>query len=151
MKDSCDILEKAAHRSGMTVPEGFFDDFAKRMTDSLPDIPANAAEPPRSRWMQLRPYVYMAAMFAGIWCMMKMFGMLSSSADLTNIENHPNVIAACNNDAFVNDHIYPNVDQYDLINDIYSENVDLSVIFDEEGNFIDETQISTADNAVEVN
>ena len=31
-----DILTKAARNDGMTVPDGYFDDFAARMAASLP-------------------------------------------------------------------------------------------------------------------
>ncbi len=39
MKKNSDILIKAARRDGMTVPEGFFEDFAAKMSASLPVRP----------------------------------------------------------------------------------------------------------------
>ena len=33
-----DILTKAARNDGMTVPDGYFDDFAARMAASLPEM-----------------------------------------------------------------------------------------------------------------
>jgi hypothetical protein len=73
MKEDKDILSRINRRDGMTVPDGWFDDFASRMADSLPERPAleNASPAPVSRtiWERIRPYVYMAAMFAGVWCM----------------------------------------------------------------------------------
>ncbi len=62
------ILERVSRHDGMTVPEGYFADFAARMEAAIPE--RRVAEPPvvRSTWQKIRPYVYMAAMFAGIWC-----------------------------------------------------------------------------------
>lgn len=106
----------------MTVPEGYFDNFVAKMSESLPDeAPMALPEPKRTFWNKVRPYAYMAAMFAGIWCMMKMFGMLSGPGpDLTDINNYPGVKTALNDVTFVNDYIYPAVDSYELIEDIYT-------------------------------
>ena len=77
MKTENDILSKLGNDSGMKVPEGYFADFASRMAKELPTQDfENEQSPkvlPRSRWQQMRPYIYLAAMFMGIWCMMKMF------------------------------------------------------------------------------
>lgn len=125
MKETNDILDKIGRRSGMTVPEGYFDSFVAKMSDSLPEAnpdTAPALEPKRSFWHKVRPYAYMAAMFAGIWCMMKMFGLLSGPGpDLTDINNYPGVLTALNDVTFVNDYIYPAVDSYELMEDIYMQ------------------------------
>lgn len=71
----------------------------------------------------------MAAMFAGIWCMMKMFQMMGSgSADLS-IDNYPGVITALNNDNFVKDYVFPSVNEYDLLEDIYETGFDADEFF----------------------
>ena len=72
------ILDRAARKglavpsAGMSVPEGYFDSFAKNMEARLPyreeiENPQAVAEAerPRTLWQKVRPYVYMAAMFAG--------------------------------------------------------------------------------------
>ena len=74
-----DILEKINHKDGMTVPDGYFSDFAARMAESLPVQDWEKPQPkvmPRSVWQKVRPYIYMAAMFMGVWCMMKMFDLM---------------------------------------------------------------------------
>lgn len=124
MKETNDILDKVARRSGMTVPEGYFDDFVAKMSQTIAETPREQAqpEPKRTFWHRVRPYAYMAAMFAGIWCMMKMFGMLSGPGpDLTDINNYPGVVTALSDASFVNDYIYPSVDHYDILEDIYLE------------------------------
>ncbi|MCM1293821.1 MAG: hypothetical protein NC230_09640, partial [Bacteroides sp.] len=122
MKETNDILDKVARRSGMTVPEGYFDDFVVRMSRTIAATPREQVqpEPERTFWHRVRPYAYMAAMFAGIWCMMKMFGILSGPGpDLTDISNYPGVVTALSDASFVNECIYPSVDHYDIMEDMY--------------------------------
>ena len=66
------ILKKLGKEPGFEVPEHYFADFSKNLMDSLPEVKITEEVKP-SRWVRIRPYVYMAAMFAGIWCMMKVF------------------------------------------------------------------------------
>ncbi|MCC8070750.1 MAG: hypothetical protein LIO90_02965 [Bacteroidales bacterium] len=124
-----DILDKIDHQSGMTVPEGYFEDFAQRMAASLPKQPwedeaASAGQgakiAPRSFWQKVRPYVYMAAMFAGIWCMMKMFDLMRPSQNV-NIGDNAVLAAALGNDAFMTDYYVNDVDDYELLDNLYSE------------------------------
>ena len=72
MDKKSDILTKVGKDAGFNVPEGYFADFAKKMAASLPEkqIPAKRKT---TRWLRIRPYVYMAAMFAGVWCMGYLF------------------------------------------------------------------------------
>ncbi len=129
MKEEKDLLTKIDRRDGMTVPEGYFADFAARMADSLPDIPFEHEEAapkivhaPRTLWQRVRPYVYMAAMFAGVWCMLKMF------TNLTSInEPQPSAILAeaLNNDTFVDEFILDDVNQWDLMDEMMDNGVDV--------------------------
>ena len=125
MKETNDILDKIGRRSGMIVPDGYFDKFVANLSNSLPEVEYAEPEPPRSLWHRIRPYAYMAAMFAGIWCMMKMFGFLSGPApDLTDINNYPGVMTALNDQAFVDECIYPEIDQYQLMEDFFLQATD---------------------------
>lgn len=72
MDKKSDILTKVGKDAGFKVPEGYFADFADKMAASLPEKQIKIERKP-TRWMRIRPYVYMAAMFAGVWCMMYMF------------------------------------------------------------------------------
>ena len=74
--DKENILDIIGRKDGMTVPDGYFADFQARMEALLPvneqaETPREI-EAPRSFWDRVRPFVYMAAMFAGVWCMVKM-------------------------------------------------------------------------------
>lgn len=42
-------------------------------------------------WQRVKPYVYLAAMFAGIWCTMKMFHLASSPE--ISLDNPPAMVA----------------------------------------------------------
>ncbi len=124
--DSNDILRKINHDGGMTVPDGYFADFKRRMEASLPPTEFESGDEPkvlRGWWQRCRPYVYMAAMFAGVWCMMKALDLAHPSADLS-VESHPTIAAAINNDEFLNSYIIPSVDESSLYDDLYNEGFD---------------------------
>lgn len=121
-----DILSRIDRRSGMTVPEGYFDDFARRMAASLPEqeweraAGESVAAPRRSVWQIVRPYVYLAAMFMGVWLMMNMFDHIRPSASLS-VESSPVLAEAVGNDAFINEYFLDNADSDELLDDIWSE------------------------------
>ena len=127
MKTKSDNLSsKLPHSDGMTVPEGFFDDFSARMSAKIAELPdplsTQSATLPRSNWQRIRPYVYMAAMFAGVWCMLKMFAMLTSSSTVP-FDSNPIVAEALNNDTFVNEYIISDINQWDLYDDMMDEGI----------------------------
>lgn len=74
------ILTKLGKDPGFKVPEHYFDDFNKRMAEILPEVKITPVDARPSMWVRVRPYVYMAAMFAGIWCMMKMSNNLNGES-----------------------------------------------------------------------
>lgn len=122
-----DILSKINHQSGMTVPDGYFADFNRRMAAELPPIDFEKGEQTvvvrRNWWQRTRPYIYMAAMFAGVWCMMKMFDMMRPSTGLT-LESHPAVTAALSNDEFFNYYVVPTIDDETIYDELYIEGFD---------------------------
>ena len=68
---------------GFKIPEGYFDSFYKEMSDQLPPYKPMPEVLPISKWQRVKPYLYLAAMFAGIWMMMKVFYTASQNATLT--------------------------------------------------------------------
>lgn len=72
-EEKSQILKRLGKEPGFKVPEHYFDDFNKKMAESLPEITITDDNAKPSMWLRVRPYVYMAAMFAGIWCMMTVF------------------------------------------------------------------------------
>lgn len=108
-----EVLRRVNRRSGLEAPEGYFDDFAERMAAKLPVMEwekgegERAPEPPRSLWQRVRPYVYLAAMFAGIWCMLQIFTLTGPAgpADLT-ISSRPELAHALTDRSFTDEYLY---------------------------------------------
>ncbi|MDR0428148.1 MAG: hypothetical protein LBH12_06045 [Dysgonamonadaceae bacterium] len=72
MKKSMNQLDKIVKDNPFLVPEGYFEGLTDKITAQLP--PKIQFEPQkRSLWDQVKPWVYMAAMFAGIALMVKLF------------------------------------------------------------------------------
>ncbi|MDE6632659.1 MAG: hypothetical protein K2K23_06635 [Muribaculaceae bacterium] len=132
MKTEHNILEKVDRKTGYTVPDNYFDSVRSKIMENLPDYQENKPEK-LSMWRKVQPYFYMAAMFAGIWCMMKMFHMMTT-ADLS-LDNPPESIALAMANADHNDWIVPsdNSDMFILEDDIcsqYSSIEDFKIDFD---------------------
>lgn len=126
MKQTTDILTKLDRRDGMTVPDGYFEDFAARMSAMLPERPeaestVRILERP-TLWTRIRPYVYMAAMFAGVWCMLKMFTMLTSSSPMP-LDANPVIAEAISNDTFVNEYVISDLSQWDIYDDLMDDGI----------------------------
>jgi len=76
------LLTKYGKDSGFKVPENYFDDFNQRMADMLPDVEITPVDVKPTMWQRVRPLVYMAAMFAGVWCMMSVFNHFNGANDI---------------------------------------------------------------------
>ena len=112
MKEKNDILSTIGKDSGFKVPENYFSDFAEKMAKSLPDQEIQPIPQP-TRWQRVRPFLYMAAMFAGIWCMMQIFNGISSKDK--GIYN-PEIVAGFQNEANVDDFmLHGDVSEYDIL------------------------------------
>lgn len=79
MRQENKLKEKVGTRLPYTVPEGYFESFKKNLESNLPEFSEAPKQKRLSTWHRIRPYVYLAAMFAGIWCMMKIFHNVSNS------------------------------------------------------------------------
>lgn len=128
-----DILNKIARHDGIEVPDGYFADFAKRLTASLPERPELESPDkiltlPRTPWQRIRPYVYMAAMFAGVWCMLKLFSLISTTADPLSIDNYPELAEALDNDQVVREIIVEDLNQWSLYDEMMDEEIDLGML-----------------------
>lgn len=119
-----DILDKVNHKSGMTVPDGFFAEFNQRLVASLPEQQWEKPQIlPRSNWQKIRPYVYMAAMFLGIWLMMNMFNIFHPVNRL-DIAGNQVLMTAINNDKFYFDYCVDEsepTEHQELYDDLYDQ------------------------------
>ena len=79
------ILNKYGKNPGFKVPENYFEDFNQRMADMLPDVEITPVDIKPTMWQRVKPLVYMAAMFAGVWCMLHVFSMFTDTSNLNGV------------------------------------------------------------------
>ena len=91
MKQEEQLISKYGKDSGMRVPEGYFPDLEKNIMATLPPYPKARKAPDLSRWNRIKPYVYLAAMFCGIWLMMKVFHTATQPISLS-LDNPPQAL-----------------------------------------------------------
>jgi len=116
----------ATPRAGMSVPDGYFESFTSRMSAMLPERPElehpeTIDTSPRTLWERVRPYVYMAAMFAGVWLMLQMFSMMSSPRKLAPMDDNLIIANALSSDEFLMDYLYDDIDDWSLVNDMIDD------------------------------
>ena len=134
-----DILNKINRRDGMTVPEGYFEQLNRRIMAQLPELPAAEDSRRSGLWLKLRPYVYMAAMFGGIYCMMQLFDIIRHPKTDLNIESFP-VLTATLSDKNNSEMIYQ-IDDYDIIEDLINAGVTADELY-----FNDDSIVDCSDN-----
>lgn len=99
MKEEDKLRQKFGQNPGFKTPERYFDDFYEQISYHLPEYPEKPRVPEMTRWQRMKPYVYLAAMFCGIWCMMKIFSDVSSRYNHTDVEVPQEVVLAMNDNA----------------------------------------------------
>jgi hypothetical protein len=120
------ILEKLGKDPGFKVPENFFEDFNSKLMDSLPEVKITEEEKP-TLWVRVRPLIYMAAMFAGVWLMMNIFSLGKSSA--TGEQRAANISAGVSVEKNADDLIdYGGINDYDIMT--YEDSVEMEVADD---------------------
>ncbi len=90
MKQDNDILTKCGNRRPFSVPDNYFDGLDARIMNALPQRAGSMPEQSVTTWMKLRPYLYMAAAFAGLYFGIGLFagqkdksGVPDSTTDIT--------------------------------------------------------------------
>ncbi|MBQ2839584.1 MAG: hypothetical protein IJE73_08150 [Muribaculaceae bacterium] len=124
MKEDKNILDKINRKSGMTVPDNYFADFAEKMMQNLPEKQEPIIAKPPTAWQRVRAYVYLVAMFAGIWCMVKMVDLMGSNTPGTPSEaaNSAQILAqAIEDESFISDYCYEDIDEYSLLESMYED------------------------------
>jgi hypothetical protein len=117
------ILTKYGKDSGFKVPDNYFDDFNKRMASMLPDVEITPIDVKPTTWQRIRPLVYMAAMFAGVWCMMNVFTHFTSNSNMDSVRAVAEKLQDDNSnmDDFI---MSGSVSDYDILN--YEDSVMMS-------------------------
>ena len=83
MEKENDILKIAGKQNPFKVPDGYFESLTSTVMERLEE-PVEQETPVVSMWMRVRPYVYLAAMFIGITCMIRVYTGLTSGVDSDN-------------------------------------------------------------------
>lgn len=86
------LKSKVGTETGFRVPDNYFDEIYSKISAQLPES-APEETPAITRWQRIRPYIYLAAMFAGIWCTMKMVDMMSGADNEVSLNNPPALVA----------------------------------------------------------
>ena len=112
-KEESKILDKLGKNPGFKVPENYFNDFNAKLLESLPEVKITEEVKP-TMWVRVRPFIYMAAMFAGVWLMMNIFsiGKSSASSEHRAAQISAGVAVEKNADELIN---YGSVSDYDIM------------------------------------
>lgn len=102
MNEEEKLIKKYGKDSGMRVPEGYFEAVYAEINSKLPEYKKTQRVVEMTLWQRVKPYVYLAAMFAGIWLMMKVFHESTQVGDM-NLDNPPAQIAMAMSDNAVRD------------------------------------------------
>lgn len=114
MKKKENILDSIGGKTGYKVPEGYFEQLSARITEQLPE---REIEKPEivTTWQRLRPYLYMAAMFAGIWLMVQVF-----VAPIVQEERE--MTAAIEHEEDLEEYMLYSMDEYTIFETLYADN-----------------------------
>ena len=125
-----DILNRVNGQSGMTVPEDYFEQFAVRMEQMLPEqeFEGQPKVLPRTWWQKITPYAYLAAMFMGVWCMMKMFDLIQSSSPALPDTQSELIAKAVSNEKYFSEYYDTEIDEEDILDDLFTTGIDPSIV-----------------------
>lgn len=114
MKQEEQLINKYGKDSGMRVPDGYFPSLEKQIMDSLPPYPKTVTKIDQSQWQRMKPYVYLAAMFCGIWLMMKVFHTATQPMSMS-LDNPPEALVEMLDGGMdYNYHYMPYYEDYNL-------------------------------------
>ena len=116
------ILNKYGKDPGFKVPENYFEDFNKPMVEMLPDVEITPVDVKPTMWQRIKPLVYMAAMFAGVWCMIQVFSNFTNSGNLDSVRAVAEKLQ--DDKENVDDFIMSGVSDYDILS--YEDSVAMS-------------------------
>lgn len=113
MKKNENILDSIKGQSGYKVPEGYFEQLSSRIIEQLPEKEMQQPEV-ITTWQKLRPYLYMAAMFAGIWLMVQTFvsPVVQAEKEMT---------AAIEQEEELEEYMLYSMDDYAIFETLYAE------------------------------
>lgn len=115
-----DILNQINRKAGFKVPENYFEDFVTKMESEFTQHEVIPEAKPTT-WNRIRPYIYMTAMFAGIWCMMWIFNDIVGVANKNTY--NPTIIAGFQNEENIDEILmHSEISEYDIFT--YQDSID---------------------------
>ena len=120
--DDSTILNKYGKDPGFKVPENYFEDFNKRMAEMLPDVEITPVDVKPTMWQRIKPLAYMAAMFAGVWCMLSVFSHFTDTGNGLRINQVAEKLQ--DDKGNLDDFIMSGVSDYDILS--YEDSVAMS-------------------------
>lgn len=106
MKEEDKLITKYGRDTGFKVPEGYFESLSKEVASRLPAYPEAPRAENLSMWQRLKPYLSLAAMFAGIWLMMQVFHTIAPVGHL-DLDNPPeSVVLALTDPSYSEQYTY---------------------------------------------
>lgn len=119
MRQEDRLKEKYGTDPGLRVPENYFVELNVRIMNNLPPYKEAPKRVPLTLWQRVKPYAYLAAMFAGIWMMMHMFHNLSATTGSMMLDNPPEAIVQMienGGDEFVP--VFQSDTDYDVVHEV---------------------------------
>lgn len=118
--------------NGMTVPKGYFEDFTTKMMAKIPEETVCPIVPKRTVWQRLKPYTYMAAMFAGAYLMLNVFNIASGLKNnaIKGTEQMQNLlvdVVNANTLTYLDDYIC--VSDCDVYDELFNEGYEIPDIY----------------------
>ena len=114
MKDIDEIKDFGTRKTGMKVPEGYFDDLDARLGLLLDEEESSAEMAPKiTLWTKVKPYLYMAAMFVSFVVLNKVF--LNKDT-----ESHLAANDAIDIQTIVEENVYSSISDYDMVEYLYA-------------------------------
>ncbi len=113
MKQKENILDNIGGKSGFKVPDGYFEQLSARITEQLPERELPQPEVVTT-WHKLRPYLYLAAMFVGIWLMVQVFVV-------PVVDTQNEMIAEAEHEEDLEEYMLYSMDEYTIFETLYAE------------------------------
>lgn len=84
MREEENILRKVGTQNPFTVPEGYFDNLTSEIMAFIPEETSAKVVKMPTLWDRIKPWTYMAAMFAGAALLIRLGSSSNNEATITN-------------------------------------------------------------------
>ena len=113
MKEEDKLRKELGMENPFRVPEDYFEGFTSQLMSRLPEKEKSDVFRTPTTWEKIRPWVYMAAMFVGIWLMMKIF---NGFGEKEHGFYNPEIVAGFQNDSNI-DYLMMggDISEYDIL------------------------------------